>query len=206
MTEKDIVKTQGVEGQAVAEPENNTVPSSETRGIKTEKNAYFAHQRRKQQIEQMRADNAKLKQQLEEAGKASPAESEADSRISQLESQLQIYRDRENQRMLEDDLRAVQSVDPTVTSLDDLPDVYTALRFNKAMPLGAREAFVAARAILQQTKQPKPASAGSISGSGGEREFYTSEELDSLTSKMLDDSKIMEKALRSMARLTKERG
>ena len=217
MEEKDIVTT-GVEGQDLAAPENPAADSG-TDTVKTQRNAYFADQRRKQQLDAMRADNARLQRQIDAANKmvetagsfsTSPdsiVENIQPNHFTEMENQLNIYREREIQRLMDSDLKEIQSIDPTITSLEDLPPMFRALRFNTVEPVSAAQAFVAAQAVMRQTKQPKPASAGSISGSGsGESDFYTSEELDALTPKMLDDKKIMEKALRSMARLKKERG
>ena len=109
--------------------------------------------------------------------------------------------------MMDSDLAEIQAIDPAITSIADLPDIFLAMRFNPVAPMGASQAYMAAQAIIKQSRQPKPASAGSIASTGGaESEFFTSEQMDRLTPKMLDDKKTMEKALRSMARLKKERG
>ena len=277
------IVTQGVENQDVAAPENNNV-TAKVESADSNRNAYFADMRRKQQLERARADNARLKAQIDTAQKAlrilssmgladdknqpdskeshlstskqsvvekntdslentekhstfstDTVESKSDSailnsyladvsakdnKISQsevdenplqrenqtLRNQLAEYQQREAHRLMAEDLQTVQGVNPTITTLGDLPAGYFALRFNTAAPMGAKQAYLAAVAIQQQSRQPKPASAGSVLGPGAEREFFTSDELDNLTSKMLDDSKIMEKALRSLARLKKERG
>lgn len=235
MEEKDIVTTDtGVEVQEVAAPESEgqveqameTQPAAD----KTDRDAYYADLRRKQELDQARAENTRLQQQMEMVQKTlgnffegATLEEQLDYASAQaqgidvstyraqrqeqeqaqaVQQELQMYRQREIDRMMEDDLKAVQAIDPTVTSLKDLPETFLALRFNQAAPMSARDAFIATKAISQQTKTPKPASVGSISGSGtAEGEFFTSEELDKLTPKMLDDPKIMEKAMRSMARL-----
>lgn len=235
MEEKDIVTTEtGVEGQEVAAPESEeqveqaieTQPAAE----KTDRDAYYADLRRKQELEQARAENTRLMQQMDSIQKTLGnffegatleeqldyaqaqsmgidvseyrAQKQQQQQAQAVQNELQMYRRREIDRMMDDDLKAVQAIDPTITSLKDLPQTFLALRFNQAAPMSARDAFVATRAIEAQTKTPKPASVGSISGAGTvESEFFTSEELDALTPKMLDDPKIMEKAMRSMARL-----
>ena len=235
MEEKDIVMTEtGVEGREFAATESTedvaqameTQPAAE----KTERDAYYADLRRKQELDQSRQDNDRLRQQLEAVQKTlgnffegstldeqleyAQAQSlgidvstyrqqkEEENKAQAVQNELQMYRQREIDRMMADDLRAVQAIDPTVTSLNDLSPTFLALRFNQTAPMGAKEAFLATRAIETQTKTPKPASVGSISSAGTvESEFYTSAELDALTPKMLDDPKVMEKAMRSMARL-----
>lgn len=235
-----INETTGVEGQESAAPENNEVVAQATetqsaaekteKPVRTEKDAYFADMRRKQELEEARANNAKLQQQIDAANKALGSffegesleekldyaqaqamgvdvskireQKQAQERAQAVRNELERYRKREVERMMEDDLKTIQAIDPTITSLRDLPETFMALRFNSAAPMSAEKAYIATKAIENQTKLPKPASAGSISGGGkAESEFFTSEELDSLTGKMLDDPKIMEKAMRSMARL-----
>ncbi|MBP0980259.1 MAG: hypothetical protein J6Q18_01710, partial [Oscillospiraceae bacterium] len=199
MEEKDIVTTDtGVEVQEVAAPESEgqveqameTQPAAE----KTDRDAYYADLRRKQELDQARADNARLQQQMEMVQKTlgnffegATLEEQLDYASAQaqgidvteyrkqreeqqqaqaVQQELQMYRQREIDRMMADDLKAVQAIDPTVTSLKDLPETFLALRFNQAAPMSARDAFIATKAISQQTKTPKPASVGSISGSG----------------------------------------
>ena len=233
ITSAETVET-GVEVQEVTDPavseQVEQAAQTQPEAVKTEKDAFYADQRRKQELEQRRAENARLQQQIEAVQKTlgnffdggtleeqldyaraqaqgiDVAQYREQRRVQEeaqaVQNELQMYRDREIDRMMAEDLKAVQAIDPTVTSLNDLPQTFLALRFNKAAPMGAKEAFIATRAIETQTKQPKPASVGSVTGTGNrESEFYTSEELDALTPKMLDDPKVMEKAMRSMARL-----
>ena len=220
----------GVEVQEVAEPAvNEQVEQTQTTG-KTEKDSYFADMRRKQELEKVRETNAQLQKQLSAAQQAFStyfdgstlqeqmdfalaqtrgvdvaeirAEREEQDRVSKLESQLKFYQEREIEKQMDDDLKEIQAIDPTVTSLDDLPKTFLALRFNKEAPMGAKEAFLASKTIRQQTKQPKPASTGSMTSTGKvEREFYTSDELDSLTSEQLKDPVIYAKAMKSLLKL-----
>lgn len=235
MEEKDIIITEtSVESQEVAEPEvsESVEQAMETQPVaeKTDRDSYYRDMRRKQELDQARADNARLQQQMEMVQKTLGnffegntleeqldyaqaqsmgidvttyrAQRQEQEQAQAVQQELQMYRQREIDRMMDDDLKAVQAIDPTVTSLKDLPETFLALRFNQAAPMSARDAFIATKAITQQTKTPKPASVGSISGSGtAESEFFTNEELNNLTPKMLDDPKVMEKAMRSMARL-----
>lgn len=219
----------GVEVQEAAEPAVNE-QSQQTQSVKTEKDSYFADMRRKQELDRMRETNAQLQQQLTAAQQAFSsyfdggtlqeqmdfalaqtrgvdvseikAEREEQDRVSRLENQLKFYQEREIEKRMEDDLKEIQAIDPTVTSLDDLPKTFLALRFNKDVPMSAKEAFLASKTILQQTKQPKPASTGSMTSTGKvEREFYTSDELDSLTNEQLKDPVIYAKAMKSLLKL-----
>ena len=221
MEHKELITQTGVDVQELAAPETENVPQAqETPSVapKSEKDAYFADMRRKQRLEKARADNARLQRQIDQANKALSALSlnsdasqpeEAPSTVStqqteDLNAQLEFYRQREVQRIMEDDLKQIQALDSSVTSLDHLPEVFLALRFNPVAPLNATQAFLATQVIEAQTRQPKPASVGSISGSGRvESEFFTSEEMDNLTADMLNNPKVMEKAMRSLARMKK---
>lgn len=221
---------EGVEGQEAAEPAVSE-QSQQTQTGKTEKDSYFADMRRKQELDEMRQTNAQLQQQLTAAQKAFSsyfegenlqdqmdfalaqsrgvevseirAEREAQDKVSQLENQLKFYQEREIEKQMEDDLKEIQALDPTVTSLDDLPKTFLALRFNKEAGMSAKEAFIATKAISQQTRQPKPTSTGSVTGTGTpERDFYTSDELNSPDiAKKMDNPKEYEKIMRSLARL-----
>lgn len=221
----------GVEVQEAAEPAvNEQSQQTQTESVKTEKDSYFADMRRKQELDRMRETNAQLQQQLTAAQQAFysyfdggtlqeqmdfalaqtggvdvseiKAEREEQDRVSRLENQLKFYQEREIEKRMEDDLKEIQAIDPTVTSLDDLPKTFLALRFNKDANMTAKEAFLASKAIQQQTKRPKPASTGSMVGTGSpEKEFFTNAELDKLNKKDLSDPKVYEKAMRSMARL-----
>ena len=166
-----------------------------------EGNSHFADMRRKQQLEKLRADNILLQKDIESLKAAAiPAEPSVES--ASLMAQVNMFKQRETDRLMAEDLKEIQSVDATVTSLDDLPPAFLALRFNSTAPLTAKQAFLAVKNIEAQLKPQKPASAGSIASAGTpERDFYTADELDSLTPAMLENPKVMEKALRSMARL-----
>lgn len=120
-----------------------------------------------------------------------------------LRGQVEYYQQLQAQQMMDNDLKEIQAIDPTVTSLADLPPMFVSLRFNDVQPMSAKEAFLAAKNITEQTKTPKPASTGSMTSSAvkEEKEYFTSEELDNLTSKDLDKPGVFEKAMRSMERL-----
>lgn len=201
-----------------------------TAGVKTEKDSFYADMRRKQELETTREKYAQLEKQLEAANNALGAffegntlqermdnanaqalgvdvskivaDREAREKISSLEQQLEQYRAKDITKQMSDDLAEIKAIDPSITSLEDLPQSFIALRFNSVAPMSAKEAFIAVREIEKQTKQPKPPSMGSMTGTGShEAEFFTNEELNKLTKAQLSDPKIMEKAKKSMARL-----
>lgn len=124
------------------------------------------------------------------------------TKIEKMAADLEFYKNKEIHSLMDSDLKEIQSIEPKITTIEDLPPLFLALRFNENAPMSAKEAFVTMKTIEQQTKQPKPSSTGSVVGSGTvESEFFTSEELDKLDSTQLSDPKIFEKAMKSVARL-----
>ena len=100
-----------------------------------------------------------------------------------------------------EDLRQIQAVDSSVKSVDELGDNYFKLR---AAGIDAMTAYRAIKGASAPTT-PKPADIGPISdGGSAEDEYYTSEQLDRLTDKDLDNPKIFKKAMASLSRLGKK--
>ena len=62
-------------------------------------------------------------------------------------------------------------------------------------------AYAAMQQAKQATAKPVPPVMGAVNQTPAEKEFYTSEELDRLTDKDLDDPSIFARAMRSMTRL-----
>jgi len=219
-----------VESEAVAEPQADESVVEAPQNTKTEQDSYYADMRRKQELDEARQQNAVLMAQLNRAKEAlnsywdgNSIDDLVDRAMAQaggvdvetvrrnrmaeanrqnLMAELEQYRQNEVNRQMEMDLREIQSIDPTVTSLNDLSPTFLSLRFNSVSPMDAKSAFLRLRSIESRQKTPKPASTGSMTSTGkSPSEFFTSQELDSLTSKDLDDPKIMEKAMRSLERL-----
>lgn len=100
-----------------------------------------------------------------------------------------------------EDLRQIQTIDNSVKSVDELGDTYFKLR---AAGIDATTAYLAVKGANVPTK-PKPADIGPISDGGNvEDEFFTSEQLDRLTKKDLENPKIYDKAMASLSRLGKK--
>ncbi len=219
----------GVEVGEAAEPQYEEAVNGQSNG-RTEQDSYYADMRRKQELDAIRRENRALQAQLDRTRTTlqnffdgddiddllDQAVAQADdisvddvraNRLRELEAaslqaELEMYRQNEVNRRMEEDLRAIQSIDPTVTSLSDLSPNFLSLRFNPSRPMDAKSAFLRARQIDNRQRTPKPASSGSLYSTGQvPGEFFTSDELDRLTSKDLDDPRVMEKAMRSMARL-----
>lgn len=111
------------------------------------------------------------------------------------------YKDLENRVMefgKKEDLRELQSIDPRLSSLDELGEDFVRLR---AAGIAAKTAYFAVKQSAAPKTQ-KPQSIGAVNdGGGAESEYFTSEQLDRLTKKDLENPKIYEKAIRSMSHL-----
>ena len=83
-------------------------------------------------------------------------------------------------------------------SIDELGVQFAALRANG---VDAVTAYAAMQQVKQATAKPVPPVMGAVNQTQAEKEFYTSDELDRLTDKDLDDPGIFAKAMRSMTRL-----
>lgn len=105
------------------------------------------------------------------------------------------------------DLQAIKAAYPDVEAREvgELGSVYIDLMAaaeRGGISIDPVVAYEAQLAHDRRTTKPTPPSTGSARGDAGvEKEYYTSEELDRLTAKQLDDPVIFEKAFRSMKRL-----
>ena len=105
------------------------------------------------------------------------------------------------EKLMRDDLREIQEIDPSIKSLDDLGETFLKLRLNNDLQLSATEAYYAVKAKEQREKILAPSAIGKVADNKTERDYFTSEELDNLTDEQLNDDKIWEKAMRSLERL-----
>ena len=225
----EVAEPSGVESEEnleVAEPETE-VEESQSSG-KTAQDSAFAEQRRRiAELEQQMRDKEEENKQLFDAlglyfnGDTSEelsinarayadqrdpeevrAEYEASRELEQLRADNEALQeqllDREVERLMAEGLRDIQEIDPDVKSLEELGDSFA--NFITA-GLSTKEAYYAVKAQEAREKTYAPSGIGKIADTKTERDYFTSEELDKLTSKELDDPKIWEKAMRSMNRL-----
>lgn len=105
------------------------------------------------------------------------------------------------QRMIEvgiaEDLKKIQEIDPSVKSVEDLDIKFFTLRKNG---IDAKTAYLAIKG--SEAPSPKPTDIGSVgSAAGTDDGYFTSEQLDKLTLKDLEDPRVFEKAMKSTKRL-----
>ena len=99
------------------------------------------------------------------------------------------------ERKMAEDLSLIQSMDESVTSLEELGEEFACLI---AAGISAPVAFAA---INEAKRAAMPPTMGQLSGSGkGEKTFYSPQEVDALSADQLADPQIWERVRESMTR------
>jgi hypothetical protein len=119
----------------------------------------------------------------------------------ELQSEIEMYKSLAIQKLMADDLSAIQSVHPEVKDLKELGDEF----FSTLKALGEGRDPVLAYEIIKAkkdatTKKAPPEIGGVNQSSQKEKDFYTPAEVDKLTDKDYDNPKIMEAVRRSMSK------
>ena len=132
------------------------------------------------------------------------AERERLERLDRLEAENKELKARETEHFFEKDLEALKTAYPELkvkTVFEIGGGEFAKLR---AAGVDTITAYEAIRAKEARETKPKPPSTGSVkSNSVPESEYFTSEQLDRLTPKQLDDPQIYKKAMASLAKLKK---
>lgn len=100
-----------------------------------------------------------------------------------------------SQYMMQEDLRKIQAIDPTVKSLEELGQDFIDL-ISKGTEVEI--AYHAVKAKENAHKKPVPKNLGPIGTKTQEKDFFTKDEVDNLTDKQLDDPKIWNIVRKSM--------
>lgn len=133
---------------------------------------------------------------VEEATAQREAQEKAEHEKQTLLSEMEFYRSKAIEKMMDDDLKTIQSVYPDVKNLSELGNEFFSLLGATKDPLLSYEAVQAKKA---KTLKPTPQEIGAVnSSSSKEKDFYTPAEVDKLTSKDYDNPKIMERVRASM--------
>jgi hypothetical protein len=119
----------------------------------------------------------------------------------ELQSEIEMYKSLAIQKLMADDLSAIQSVHPEVKDLNELGEEF----FSTLKALGEGRDPVLAYEIIKAkkdatTKKAPPEIGGVNQSSQKEKDFYTPAEVDKLTDKDYDNPKIMEAVRRSMSK------
>jgi hypothetical protein len=130
-----------------------------------------------------------------------PYEEEAKERLALLEWENRQLKEREHQRIFDDDLSAIRSLFPDVKAktVFDLGEDFVRLR---AAGVDTVTAFEAIRARQEKETKKRPPSTGSVkSYTTPRQEYFTEGELDRLTKRELDNPKILQKAIASLTKI-----
>lgn len=117
-----------------------------------------------------------------------------EERAARNEADAELYRSGERMRK---DLEAIRAVDPSVTSLEQLGDEFKEL----VRDMDGLSAYYVIKGREAVKKAAMPPATGAVGSKTDTDRDFTSEELDRLTSKDLDDPKVYARALRSMQNL-----
>ena len=129
---------------------------------------------------------------------------QSDPEFLAMKQKADLYEQEAFNRVFKDDLAAIKKAFPDVKakSVEDLGDMFTALRANG---VDAVTAYAAINKGQEATKKPTPPVMGAVNQTPAEKEFYTSEELDRLTKKDLDDPSIYARAMKSLSKLGRKK-
>lgn len=135
---------------------------------------------------------------VEEATAQREHEEQANAEMMQAQSEAEYYKNIAMEKLMADDLAKINSVYPEVKSLQELgPEFISVLAATKD-PLLAYDVINAKK---QRETKPVPQDIGAVnSSSAKEKDFYTSDEVDKLTDKELDNPKIRDIVRNSMLR------
>lgn len=118
--------------------------------------------------------------------------------IERLQNENKALIEQRNQRIFEDDLRKIQSINPNIKSLDELGDKWFALMRAGFTAEGAYRAVEVENNVDKKTPPPE---IGKLNASTkSDKTYYTPEEVDALTSAQLDDPVIFANVRKSMTK------
>lgn len=138
---------------------------------------------------------------VDEVRNARIAQETKDMQEKAVKDELEYYRDMEVKRMMDEDLKRIQKIDPTVKSLDELGE-----RFSNFITanVDAVDAFMAIRQADSSNKKSPPPEIGKVNASDkGDKSFYSEAEVDAMiasNSKDLDNPDILAKIRKSMTK------
>ena len=147
---------------------------------------------------EMGLSEEEIQQVLEDA----EAEEQAEREKGAMQSELDELRERamtlEAEKRMREDLQKIQAIDPSIKSMDDLPDEF----FNYiSAGMDGEDAYWATQARSAKEKYKGAKELGKANSAPIDRDYYTSEELDNLSDAEMDAN--WDKVQRSLTRLSK---
>ena len=227
VAEPETEALESAETQEVAEPESEAETTEEEATGKTDADAAFAEMRRN--LKALEKENEMMKSSLGRYFDGETAEElsinanayaeqrdpddyrqewEHNQEFEAVQAENEDLKEQllnaQVEKLMREDLAAVQAIDPSVESLDELGDAFLKMRLNSEQPLSAEQAYYAVKAIELNAKVLAPDAIGKISDTKAERDYFTSEEIDALTDEELDDPAIWEKVQKSLPKLKRK--
>ena len=159
-------------------------------GIEDQAKAHYYNK----SIDEVRNERLQIQKEMEERRQREQDALAKDNQIKDLQEQL-------NARILADELRAVQSIDPSIKSLDDLGSSFAKMRIS-GVPL--EDAYYAVKRAQEASKKIAPPEMGKVNATQkADKTYYTSDEVDAMVAandKALDDPKILALIRKSMTK------
>ena len=161
------------------------------------------------EVERLARQEGLSDEEIEQLKNEAAAEADKDFELSNKESEIeqlqQMNAELQGERQMQEDLIAIQQLDPEVKDLDDLGEAFYKLRLARDEDgenyISAEEAYFAARAIqeMHAELEPKaPQAPGIAATSAGEQEFYTKEQVEHMSADEIRRN--LDKINRSMQR------
>ena len=146
-------------------------------------------------VEEVRNERLQAQKVFEEQQRREQENIAKDNQIKDLQKQLYS-------RILDDDLKKIQAIDPTVKNLDELGD-----KFMKLMALGgwtAEDAYHAVKSIGTANQKTPPPEMGKVNATQkADKTYYTEAEVDAMIAandKALDNPSVIAKIRKSMTK------
>lgn len=145
-------------------------------------------------VEEVRNERLQAQKVIEEQQRREQETLAKDNQIKDLQRQLYA-------RILDDDLKRVQSIDPSIKSLDDLGADFAKMRMSG---VSTDVAYHAVKSTLEANKKTPPPEMGKVNATQkADKTYYTSAEVDAMIAsndKALDDPSVLEKIRKSMTK------
>ena len=145
-------------------------------------------------VEEVRNERLQAQKVFEEQQRREQENLAKDNQIKDLQRQLYA-------RILDDDLKKVQSIDPSIKSLDDLGADFAKMRMSG---VSTDVAYHAVKSSLEANKKTPPPEMGKVNATQkADKTYYTQDEVDAMIAsndKALDNPGVLEKIRKSMTK------
>ena len=145
-------------------------------------------------VEEVRNERLQAQKVFEEQQRREQENLAKDNQIKDLQRQLYA-------RILDDDLKKVQSIDPSIKSLDDLGEDFAKMRMSG---VSTDVAYHAVKSSLEANKKTPPPEMGKVNATQkADKTYYTQDEVDAMIAsndKALDNPGVLEKIRKSMTK------